>query len=367
MEAMILDQNFMNILTADYFQSFIWTDKYYGYGDFEIYAPPIDEILKVAQKNNYVWFRLSNRMMRIRSIELNTDLDTGNMLTISGKSLEQILEQRTIYGKTTLRGNLQNAIEQLLNACIISPKRSTRKIDHFVFDRSTDPSIKELTVEREIEDGENLYDVVYEICLTNELGFKIEVEEREDENHYKHWYFVFSLYRGLDRSYDQELRPPVAFSPNFENLLTSRYFTSYDNYQNVVRTVVSPDSDGNGGLEFETYLSETEPRGLDRIETYISGMSKSDDMTDGEYRKQLNEEAKNALLEVSTTEVFDGEMDAQGQCQYGRDFSIGDVVQVVNEYGMQAKSRVTAITFSSDNSGESIYPTFENIDSDRAI
>ena len=36
----------------------------------------------------------------------------------------------------------------------------------------------------------------------------------------------------------------------------------------------------------------------------------------------------------------------------------GDVVQVVNEYGQEATSRVTEIVISQDENGESLNPTF---------
>ena len=39
MEAWILDQNAASLAVLDTFQSFIWTDRYRGYGDFEIYMP----------------------------------------------------------------------------------------------------------------------------------------------------------------------------------------------------------------------------------------------------------------------------------------------------------------------------------------
>ena len=46
------------------------------------------------------------------------------------------------------------------------------------------------------------------------------------------------------------------------------------------------------------------------------------------------------------------------QFVYKKDFNIGDVVQVVNEYGQEATSRVTEIVISQDENGESLNPTF---------
>ena len=47
-------------------------------------------------------------------------------------------------------------------------------------------------------------------------------------------------------------------------------------------------------------------------------------------------------------------IDGSRQFVYKKDFNIGDVVQVVNEYGQEATSRVTEIVISQDENGESL-------------
>ena len=39
MEALIMDKDFKSVAVIDDYESFIWTDRYTGYGDFELYAP----------------------------------------------------------------------------------------------------------------------------------------------------------------------------------------------------------------------------------------------------------------------------------------------------------------------------------------
>ncbi len=39
MEIRILDTNFIEVTVVENYTSFIWTDRYAQYGDFEIYAP----------------------------------------------------------------------------------------------------------------------------------------------------------------------------------------------------------------------------------------------------------------------------------------------------------------------------------------
>ena len=49
MDALILDKNWEVVAILDAFQSFIWTDRFLGYGDFEVYVPadmPIGKAFK---------------------------------------------------------------------------------------------------------------------------------------------------------------------------------------------------------------------------------------------------------------------------------------------------------------------------------
>lgn len=99
----------------------------------------------------------------------------------------------------------------MLNECIISPSIADRKISNFVFVPSTDPKITSLKIDNQYT-GDCLYDVIKGLCEENNIGFKIVLT---DENK-----FAFSLYAGVDRSYEQTENPYVVFSPNFENIRT---------------------------------------------------------------------------------------------------------------------------------------------------
>ena len=40
---------------------------------------------------------------------------------------------------------------------------------------------------------------------------------------------------------------------------------------------------------------------------------------------------------------------------------MGDIVQIVNEFGIESKARVTEMVISQDESGTDSYPTFETV------
>ena len=82
--------------------------------------------------------------------------------------------------------------------------------------------------------GDNLYDVIVDICKTPGIGFKITLNEANQ--------FVFKLYNGTDRSYAQTKVPYVVFSPNFDNIINANYVESKAALKNV--TLVGGEGEG---------------------------------------------------------------------------------------------------------------------------
>ena len=217
MEPIILNTNLEAIHVLDSFESFIWTERYSGHGEFEIYIPATEELLNKLQQDYYVTLKESDKVMIIEDRRIEWDAETGAYLIISGKSLESIPDRRVILEQTAITGNLQNGIQTLLNESIISPTDANRTISNFIFTASADTDITSLTIDTQYL-FDNLYSVIKEICDAENLGFKITLNTSDQ--------FVFELYSGKDRSYDQLTLPYVVFSPDFDNILNGEYENS---------------------------------------------------------------------------------------------------------------------------------------------
>lgn len=223
-EILVLNPNLETIKNIDTLKSLIWTDRYYGAGDFEIYTPVNLELMSFLQQDYYLWHKGSEHLMMIESIEIKCDLEEGDHLIVTGRSLEFILDRRIVWEQTILTGNFQDAIQTLLNENVISPAIEDRKISNFIFEPSTDPNILSLTVDAQIERGTNLYEAILALCFERGVGFKITPSDDK---------FIFKLYKGQDRSYDQFDNPYVVFSSNFENLINSNYIETKTNLKTV--------------------------------------------------------------------------------------------------------------------------------------
>lgn len=355
MEVYVLNQKFESIALIDSFTSFIWTDRYNEYGDFELCLAPSIEILQYLAKDNYLWKADSEHLMIIEQIEIKSDPEEGDRLYVTGRSLESILTRRIIWEQKVYTGNFQNAVESMLNEAIINPAIEDRKIDNFVFQASEDESITALTIDAQYT-GDNLYDVITTRLIDERIGYKIILN---NENQ-----FVFSLYKGLDRSYDQTDNPYVIFSSSFENIINSDYTESYIDMKNI--TLVAGEGEGSA-RKTATVGSAS---GLLRRELFtdardLSSSTNSGNLSAAQYQEQLIQRGKESLAKNNKEVVgFEAEAETTRMFVYGKDFFMGDIVQISDDYGHDGKAYIKEIIFSQDDSSTSTFPTFEMIQDD---
>lgn len=354
MELLILDEKLSGVDTLDIFESLIWTDRYSKCGDFEIYVPASTKMLSKLQKDRYIYAKESEHVMIIEDRNIETDVEQGAHLCVTGRSLESILERRIIWNQTILSGSLQDSIEKLLNENAISPSDPKRKIPNLSFKKSSDSKITQLTIEAQFW-GENLYEAIVSICESYSIGFKILLDGTN---------FVFSLYAGADRSYDQTTNPYVVFSPNFDNLLNSNYIESDKTLKTV--TLIAGEGEGSERKTTTAQISTGTGEGLKRRELFtdagdISQTVDGEKISESDYLNQLKQRGDEELAKNKATNSFEGQVDSNATYFYGADYYLGDIVQVSNEYGIESRSRVTEYVICQDENGIETYPAFDPI------
>lgn len=350
----ILDKSFDVIAIVDSYESFIWTDRFQQCGDFEFYSGVSDELLSVFALDSYIRINGSDRVMIIEQNKIESNAEDGAHMTVTGRSLEQILMRRIVQKTVSLIGNFQDKIHELINDNIISPEDSARTIPNFIFEESTDPAITSLTISAEYT-GEELYSIIQSQCKEKRIGFKVTLNDQKQ--------FVFSLFSGVDRSYDQDENDYVLFSPGNDNLASSSFVNTHANYKNVALV------GGEGKSEDRVYELVGNATGLDRRETFVDAGDLAQTIqtedgeetyTDEEYSEMLINRGKEELAKTIVGDGFEAEADTELRYKYGRDFNIGDIVQLANEYGNNLSARVSEIVFSYSPDGYKSYPTFTN-------
>lgn len=396
MEAQVLDKDFQTQAIIDAFESFIWTDRYNKPGDFEIYMPIAKAPMEYIQRDNYIWIEDSDRLQVIEDISIETDAEDGDHLKITGRTLESFLDRRVVYKSTTIDSDLQTGIKRLLDENAISPNDSARKIPGLRFIWNDDGRLTAYTMTATFL-GENLLDILEDYGELYDVGFRIVFNEENSS-------FDFSLYCGEDRSYNQEKNPWVVFSSAYNNLIGSNYFESFANLKTAA--VITSSEDEYYGIGIVEVNGRPNMSGLDRREMYVNASDikmpdievdedaiseavhkqydRNSKWTEAKIEQEIQNRINAAYLEAEAaakieldrlleergneelaktyiTKTFEGEIEGSIQYIYGRDFFIGDVVQVRNHYGKEAASRITEVVRSHDLNGELLTPTFTTL------
>ena len=354
MDIWVFNEQFEFIRLVDVYESFIWNEKYIGYGDFELYMYASYDLIMDLRQNYYLKIADSDQVMIIEDIEISNDIEKGSKIKFSGRSLESILDRRIIWKKTTLDGSLQVGIKKLIDENIISPEPDengrSRKIENFIFEDSTDPAITDLTLTAQYT-GDNIYEVINKICETCGIGFRVRLNSNNQ--------FVFSLYKGIDRSYAQTINSYVVFSSEFDNIINTDYFESQKEYKNVT-LVLGEDKD-----EERKRRAVGNAVGLARRELYTdardiqSEKGEGETYTDDEYNAMLDQRGYEKLIEKVEAKAFEGNIEPNGIYVYKKDFFKGDIVQIVGNFGIQFRVRIDEIIRSVDENGFEVYPTFK--------
>jgi len=353
MDFRILDTDYRDVDVLEVFKSIIWTDRYWAHGDFELVLYPTIENLSYLMEDYYLWSKDSTHLMIIEDIQIKTDVEAGNELIVTGRSLESLLDRRIVWQQTILSGNFQEGIKKLIDDSIITPSDSSRIIPNFIFEYSTDPAITELTIEHQIT-GRGLYEVISTLCSERNIGFKVVLSSDNK--------FVFSMYAGEDRSYNQFKNPYVIFSPDFDNLINSNYFSSKRGLKTIA--LVAGEGEGLARTTIEVLKENGGGIGLNRRELYVDARdisSNNGQVSQNDYLELLRQRGINYLAENITIKAFEGNAANFHMYVFNKDFYMGDVVQIANEYNIESTSRVVEIVRSQNEEGVNFYPTFLTI------
>ena len=333
----------------DTFSSCIWTMQYFDVNDFELIVPGTERnvdlltagamLVRASDISNGTY----KNVMVVENIELDFDVEKGWQMKVTGGGLKKIVGRRIVWTQTNLSGTVEDGIRRVITENIISPSVPARVIPGFTMTaRKGFPD----TFEAQLF-GNNISEWLVEVCQQYGYGWDVYIANGG---------FVFDLYQGTDRTYNQSAVTPVVFSAEFDNLASSTYQYEKADFKNAALV----GGEGEGTSQRSATVGTAS--GLDRYEAYIDGGSVS---SNGEiislatYIKLLQQYGQEQLTGTAFTEKFGGEIINTPMYQLGRDYFLGDMVQIDNRF-MQAKSRIIELIYSEDENGSSFLPTFSD-------
>lgn len=340
----IMNKLFHRVCTFDDYISLIWTPRYYSPGDFELCLPVTQKSLNYIKKDYYILRDDDENVGIIQNILFTNDQFGNEMMIVRGKFLAGILERRIIEEQTNFDNTpVSGAVWRLLNDAIINPYVEARAIDNFKWKAYT----TEETITQQIT-GKNLCSAIEDICKAYDLGFKVTLNTNQQ--------FVFELYRGLDRTYDQNVNPRAIFSDKYDNLLASQYEEIYS----TMVTDVLVAGEGEGLDRTTVWATKGNKTGLNRYELYKDARnvrSNSGEIGPAYYERMLRMEGMESM--TTYTRAFSGEVDFES-VKYKEDINIGDLCVIQNtKWGIYVNARLIEVIESIDESGKyTINPTF---------
>ena len=345
---------------CDTFSSLLWDVEYYQCGKFEVYIAANPQNIKVFQTGRIVGRNDDNRHFGIiESVQIETDAENGDYLTVSGRFLMCLLERRIIH--PTLNITSQTAYSDIVrNAVTLNAIQDDNRRIPGLSLGTVSGLCWEQTATLQVSYA-NLMEWIYTVC--EKIGGTANIRLVKDTG--EHYKMVLDLSQGADRSLMQEENPHVVFSDAYSNLLSFSYAADSSITQNFAYIFGQGKS---AERKRTTFCVDTEPSYLDRYELYVD----ADDISETEQVEgetlPIPEEKYIELLKTRGSEKLvlpqtasESEIAAHNtQYQYNKDYFVGDFVTVEHKrFGMiQPKMQLIGMIEGFDRNGRSLTPTF---------
>ena len=348
----LLDKNMELKRIIDTYKSAIWTERYYESGDFELYIPATLEIIADLNFDNdgstqYICRADdTTKCAMIESVKITTDAENGNYITVSGRTLEALAFRRVAISQVTYTGSATKTIERLIQKNIIAPDVAGRQIANVSFKNSVTDSDRPLSNQY---CGDNIGEAVEAICKTIHTGYRANFD-------FENKAIEFEVYEGIDRTLYQYDVPPVIFSTEFNNLLSSNYTVSVENWKNNALAIGEGQGTNRLRVEFGEYNT-----GIERREVYINEQQSSTnggEISRGAYMQILYDKGYQACAENRPERETEADVAPNYGFELNKDYFLGDLVSVSNEYGITITPRIVETIEAQDDNGYSIIPTF---------
>lgn len=378
MQYFILDSDLNIVDGIELFQSMIWTEKFWDIGDFELYIPATPETLQLyseAANNRYYIVRAADAVtadnlrhlpaMVIEAVKLDDGYRSADGIIITGRQLKSILSYRVITSHKEISGSVQDELYSVVNKNTIEtdPDRVIPKLTLNSKSSQLDGIYGNYAME-----GLNLATALTTVCKDKKLGWDVYIDFIDRK-------LVFSLLYGTDRSGSQEgdistWNPKVVFSPDYDNLVKTTYKLDTEDYKNVaiVGTEYNKYNEEENiieqtplSIEVSPYKLDHRPSGLTRSELYVTKNDNTgkDKVTNiANLRSLMEAEGRTELERYKSKISIDGEIAHDITYLFGRDYFLGDLVTIQNEYGQFYDGRVTSVTINRSVTKNNIVPNF---------
>ena len=382
-EFYLLDNELNKKYIIDTYSSAIWAKRYNDIGDCELVISASIENFRKIKECKYIARNDDDMVCKIKKVELQTDEENGDQLILIGNDITDILNQRIVIKQTNFNGLVEDYIRTLINDSIIKPTNTDRKIKNFTL--ANKKGFSETIREQVTYD--NVGEKIQKLCKQYGWGYRVTVNKGN---------FIFALYKGNDIS------RYITFSHNYDNISTTDYVKDDSNIKNVALVAGEGEGvarktitigNGTGIDRHELYVDARDisseidydelltnyPNGKEKVinnviyyqvnGSNIAILTKNDageitnvQLCNNIYMENLKNTGYEKMSEHTSITSFAGEIIVGMSYKYKEDYNLGDIVNIVNEYGISINVRISEVIENQDDNGYTMEPTFENIE-----
>ena len=343
------------------YKSFIWTERYNSHGDFELVLRAELNLHRLLRLGTKIVIPDSTRVMIVERLEDEKDDEGHEFIRISGRSLEALLYDRVAqhsYPVPDLEADPSHdynatpdnvAKSVVKNLCVdgdvdandVIPFLRVANVADRMYPESniplpSDPSIWE------VKPGV-LYDLVKDLCESYDLGFRITRDGDTSK-------LYFDVYPGNDLTTLQSDFPPVIIARDFETLKDATVLNSSVGAKNVAYVF-------GKNIWRKVFPADVDPsvEGFERRILFVDASDVEGSSTTEE--DLLEQKGLEELQKSRSLMAMDGQINEYSNSRYGKDYELGDILEVRNPDGVTNQMRVTEQIFVSDEEGDRSYPT----------
>lgn len=308
MELLAFDANFNHVAYLKYI-NLQWNRKYYECGDFSIQMAASQYDSNMA----YIYCPERPEAGIVQKIEYKQTAK-GKIVQMSGFFLERILWDKIIYPTYFANGSPEDTARD-----IVAKYKDDIPLLELGAKTMAEAADDSLVWQ---ETGGEIGEVLYSRLQTQQMSQRCRYSYEDGKIYYEVW-------KGLDRTQDQDVNNFVVFSAAFKNIQSATVTTDNSNYKNffVVAGADEVENDDSTRIVVEVDLSN----GGYKKELFVDQKSTSynkEEQTLDEYKQSLYE--KGVETAIDYVDTFNIEVTAQNTgFIYLKDYDLGDVCDVI--------------------------------------
>jgi hypothetical protein len=390
MDVVHLDDSFTPDYLIEDYSTMIWTERYQKNGEFELHTPRIEETQKILDLGDHISLLDSDEVMTVENFSIEPNEEGVAELVVTGRTFETFLENRlalNTYGAPwkSLAGYTIYEILALIlwTNMVYNGDQDVTIIDGIKDDNTSIPNtivtlttaISEWIAESDtwtipsidywLNEGAQ-YQPLLDFMAMSGLGvrnirphgttalhieFNTTVGLGRGMSIIEEWTDIsqlrFDVYSGTDRTRFQSDRPAVIFHYSSGHIDGPKYLFSIADWKTMAEV-----SSSIGRVE----VGEITATGLSRRVLYVDGGSLGD-LDYDEFAASLTQKGEIELAKHNQAALFDGAISPVSPYKYGTDYSLGDLVTVLAQYGIERTMRVDEFIRTETKTGEVGRPT----------